>query len=363
MEKKIGILTFHFPDNYGAVLQSYSLYRKISSMGYDVELIDYVPESNAAKKGLFVRITSIKTFLSNIIRLSAYPLWLKRKNHFKRFRDVFFRMSDRYSGIGDVPYENYEMIVTGSDQTFNRNYGFTDVYFQPFNKSNNQKKIAYAPSFGSMSLSLLHEDDIAKLRDFDSISCREVDAASALSSLLNRNVPVVFDPVFLTKKDEWMQFVDKTYKRNPYVFVYDLNARDNVLKIARERFPDYEIVMYSNDPLGTVKMRGRGISFVQGASVEDFLTLIYHSDAVVTDSFHGTAFSLIMEKDFYVYISLEKAAGRITSLLECVGLRDRIVTIGNYFSPMPIDYSVVRERIERYIDKSESFLIEALDEK
>lgn len=363
MEKKIGILTFHFPDNYGAVLQTYSLFRKISSLGYDAEVIDYVPQTEASKGGVFVRLTCLKSLISNVLRLTAFPFWLSRKNKFKRFRNAYVRLSDRYSRPEDIPYEKYGTVVTGSDQTFNRNYSFTDVYFQPFVKSKGQTKVAYAPSLGSMPPSSLDNDSVDKLMDFDYLSCREKGAADALSYMLNREVPCVLDPVFLTDKEEWLKLAGWSARRKPYVFVYDLNAKDKVVKIARQRYPNHDILIYSNDPLGPVKMRGRDLHFVQGVSVEEFLGLILHSDAVVTDSFHGTAFSLIMEKDFYVCLSLEKAADRIISLLRYVGQEDRITVPDEDVKLSQPDYSVVKERLGELIGKSESFLKEALDER
>ena len=363
MEKKIGILTFHFPDNYGAVLQTYSLFRKISSLGYDAEVIDYVPQAGASKGGVFVRLTDLKSLISNVLRLVAFPFWLCRKNKIKRFRNAYIRLSDRYSRPEDIPYERYGTVVTGSDQTFNRNYGFTDVYYQPFIKSIAQTKVAYAPSMGSMPPSSLDDYSLDRLKDFDYLSCREKGASDALSDMLNREVPCVLDPVFLTSREEWLRLAGQSWRRKPYVFVYDLNAKDKVVNIARQRYPDHDIVIYSNDPLGPVKMRGRGIHFVQSTGVEDFLSLIYHSAAVVTDSFHGTAFSLIMEKDFYVYLSLEKAADRIISLLRYLGMEDRITVPDVDVKSSQPDYSVVRKKLGELITRSESFLKEALDER
>jgi hypothetical protein len=363
MEKKIGILTFHFPDNYGAVLQTYSLLRKINSLGYDAEVIDYVPGGNAGKNKVFVGLTGLKSLASNMLRLLTLPFCLIRRNRFRAFRSNFIRTSERYSAPDDIPYERYGTVVTGSDQTFNRNYDFTDVYYQPFVKSEGQTKVAYAPSLGSMSPALLDDASLDILKDFDHLSCREQDAADALSEMLNREVSCVLDPVFLTDREEWLKLTGKPCRRKPYVFVYDLNAKDKVVKIARQRYPHHDILIYSNDPLGPVKMRGQGIHFTQSAGVEDFLTLICHSDAVVTDSFHGTAFSLIMEKDFYVYLSLEKAADRIISLLQYMGLEDRITCPGKDVKSSQPDYSVVRKRLGELIARSESFLKEALDER
>lgn len=363
MEKKIGILTFHFPDNYGAVLQTYSLFRKINSMEYDVEVIDYVPGDETGKSRVFVRLTGLKSLASNMLRLLSLPFSLIRRYRFRKFRSNFIRTSERYSAPKDIPYGRYGTVITGSDQTFNRNYDFTDVYYQPFVRSEGQTKVAYAPSLGSMSPSLLDAASVERLKDFDHLSCREKGAADALSEMLGREVPCVLDPVFLTDKEEWLRLTGESCRRRPYVFVYDLNAKDKVVKIARQRYPDHDILIYSNDPLGPVKMRGRGIHFVQSTGVEDFLSLIYHSAAVVTDSFHGTAFSLIMEKDFYVYLSLEKAADRIISLLRYLGMEDRITVPDVDVKSLQPDYSVVRKKLGELITRSESFLKEALDER
>lgn len=351
---KIAILTFHFADNFGAVLQTFALEKFLECRQHDVSIINFIPQEKI-KSSFFVKSIKIRHFLGNVIRLFFYPFYLRRKILFQKFRNEYLKIGKRCSS-SDIDFSSYDVILTGSDQTFNLNYSYTEVYYQQFEKSDFQKKIAYAPSFGSYDMSLLSGKMIDALKDFDSLSCRESNGAEYLSKILNRSVSFVLDPVFLLKKQEWTRFLGKKPVDESYIFVFDLNGKENLIKMAKLVNKSKKIIMYSNDLLFHVRTKnGKGISFLKSMCVEDFLTYIYYADLVLTDSFHCTAFSILLEKSFYTYIALEKSSYRIRSILKALDLTSRIISY-NSIDENEIDYGVVSKLLTEKRLTSQKFL-------
>ena len=361
MGNNLGLLTFHFADNYGALLQTYSLFRKLTQYNEEVEIINFCPSEHS--RGLyFIKCTNIKSIVTNLLRLFYLGKWLKRRASFLNFRNSFLKMSPKYEDIDSIDFGRYGTLITGSDQTFNLKYPFTEVYYLPFTKRMGQKKIAYAPSFGSMCVADLDSKHIELLNNFDYISCREEAAAEKLTERLGREVSFVLDPVFLTSKEDWELMIDDDYLDDSYVFIYDLNGRFEIFNIAMNLFPNSRFIAFSNDILFPLKFIKSNVIFIQDLTVTDFLKYIHKAKAVVTDSFHGTAFSIIFQKEFYVYISLEAASDRIKSLLTALNLSDRIITSQSH-TETEIDYNGVNRLLKSMISESEQFIDNALNEK
>ncbi len=358
---KIGVLTFHYPNNYGALLQSYSLISYLRKMNMDAEIIDYVPlEFN--KASFFSGSHTLRGLVGNILRFPFYKKWLIRNSKLNSFRNEKIVKSARVD-VSISNFHQYDIVVTGSDQTFNRKLAFTNIYYQNYVKVVGQRKIAYAPSFGSMDLSARPDSDMLKLlMDFDSLSCREKDGADYLAKYTGYSVQHVLDPVFLTDKESWnnLATIDIPYK--DYIFIYDLNGKMQLINIAKNKFPDKKLVVFSNDTLMPYyAMSVPNLTFVQDIGIEGFLSYIKNADYVLTDSFHGTAFSVIFEKQFNVYIALEKAACRIQSLLSQLNLENRIIATGREYN-LFIDYSVVNVMLYSLIHKSKRYLLYATKE-
>lgn len=352
---KIGLLTFHFPDNFGAVLQTFALERFFENKLYDVSIINCVPRE-IEKKSFFVRSLRVRHILGNVVRLFLYPFYMKRKRLFQIFRENNLKIGTK-SGC-EIDFSFYDVICTGSDQTFNLNYPFTSVYYQIFKKRSFQKKIAYAPSFGSYDVSLLSDEMIDALKDFDGLSCRESDGALFLSEKTGRSVKEVLDPVFLLSKKEWLEMLRKRPFKENYIFVYDLNGKETLVNLALKHCKEKRVVVFSNDLMFSLRYKHRyRVSFVKCLSVEDFLTYIYYADSIFTDSFHGTAFSIIFQKQFNTYIALKNASTRIYSLLERLNLKNRIVETDSVDKSM-IDYDFVSERLKECVSISKDFFKE-----
>ena len=324
--KKIGLLTFHFPINYGALLQAFALDRYLKGIGHQVEIINYMPERHLKSYNYYRKATSFKKIIHNIVKTPFFPHYLRKRDKFRNFQQNHFSLTER-SKVYEKVLFNYDVVLTGSDQVFNINREERKVYFQPFTKEPNQKKVAYAPSFG---ISEFDDEFTAKIvdwvNDFDALSCREKSGAEYLSQLTGRDVPNVLDPVFLLSKKEWADKASKRLIDEKYIFIYELNGKKPLIDIARKIGEGYKIVMLSNDPIAKIRWAFKGVGkFIQSASIMDFISLMQNADYVVTDSFHGTAMSIIFEKEFFSYIALKSGASRIESLLSNISLEQRII--------------------------------------
>ena len=326
---KIGIFTF-FQTNYGAILQAYSLQKYLLEQpGVDAEIIDFTTSKHLESNKIFQKQKS-----GNIISKIAYlfftclrfPQLKKREKRTQSFKDKYLRFSKRYSTIDDLlrNHPTEDVYITGSDQVFRLDSPYMPVYYLGFNKVNG-KKVAYAPSFGSSVFSEQIETSIRTyVEDFDFLSCRESSGATFLQSILGRKVPVVLDPVFLRTGEDWSKIAITPSFAGEYIFVYDLNGGYDLINLANK------IKEKTNLPIVCLTRVHTRFYKVDkqcyDAGPAEFLGWIKNASFVVTDSFHGTAFSIIFNRAFFSYIALEKSSVRLKELLGKVGLENRLLT-------------------------------------
>ncbi|HZW76823.1 MAG TPA: polysaccharide pyruvyl transferase family protein [Flavobacteriaceae bacterium] len=359
LKKKIGVITFHFPLNYGALLQTFALYKYLQNQGHDVEIINYCPPQHMAKYDFYQKPQSLKNLLYYLIKSVFIFKYISKKKKFKTFRQTYLNESDLFLEGGEIVYE-YEIVLTGSDQVFNLKDGKVRLpYFQPFIKASHQRKVAYAPSFGTNIFSRELEKTIKKyIKDFDLISCREPDGTSFLQSLTTLEVKHVVDPVFLLSTAEWESYSAERMISDDYIFVYDLNGKKPLIDIAKLNKKHEKIVLLSNDPIARLRREYKDVDvFIESAGVEEFLSLIRFSKGVVTDSFHGVAFSFILEIPLLTFIALEEVGSRIKTFLTVVGRDDLLVTKLDIRKGDAIFQCVKRNEIlEEWIKRSKQFL-------
>lgn len=374
MGKKIGILTFHYAINYGALLQAYALSRACEKLGFDVELINYYNHRHERANNIIY--DAKRSFLKNIaytFLVAPHYLQLKRKyKSFLMFKREYLNLTRRFETASDliqnIPAKDF--YISGSDQVFNPAFDENImVYYQSFLKQPGTKKIAYAPSFGiSVFDDSLRERLFDLLNDFDNLSCRENDGAEFLSRLTGKNVKIVLDPVFLLDEEEWgniesdNEYIHKHEKG--YIFVYDLNGRDNLISISKklQQKVNLPIVCLTTKKYLIGKYHVEDI--IINAGPRDFLSLIHNATYVITDSFHGIAFSIIFQKQFLAYNALPKASQRIKSLLGLINLKERIIDTAN--ADEECIWQIISQKLDcqselrEYINLSVSYLNESL---
>lgn len=335
---KIGIFTF-MQSNYGAILQATALRLFLKDeLDADVEVINFTTDSHLADNKVIKKRSPV--FLKNIyyslFSLLRYGQLSTRKRKTELFKSSYLNLSQRYKTVKELldnpPKE--DIYITGSDQVFNPGKDYLPVYFLGFDKGGG-RKVAYSPSFGISSFSDSFEKDIAQyLKDFDFLSCREQSGSDFIAKIIGKEIPTLLDPVTLLSKEQWSSLAKSSYNGKGYIFVYNLNG-------------GYDLIHYANLLKQKVGLRiiclASNIthfynvdSQIYNAGPAEFLGYIRDAKYVITDSFHGTMFSLIFNKKFSTLISTPSTSSRITNILGKLELQDHIS-----FSPTEIDFESI----------------------
>lgn len=356
---KIGILTFHCSHNYGAVLQCYAMQEFLKKLGHDVKVIDYRPSYliERYKPLNFDRHKNIFWFVgSAIYRIARYPWRLRRFKAFNRFIESKFDLLP-YGGEGSAASQ-MDAYIFGSDQIWNPLVtGGDEVYWGhlPFEKCE-KKYITYAASMGKSTISEDEKTQISeRLKNIDAISVRESSLKNLLASLV-REVTLVLDPTLLVPRSIWDK-LDDNVKETGYVLIYQVEYDSNVIEFAKHiaHQLNVKIIRLEGDLNWRVKPGGKTC-----ASPEDFVSYVKHASCVVTTSFHGTAFSVIFNKPFYVLKMWESHDVRSKSLLSSLHLGNRMV--GKLDRPLfsDVDFTEANEILSRLRKDSEFFLTQNL---
>lgn len=354
---KIGILTFHEADNYGAVLQNYALLTCLRSCGHYVETINFrcknILNNNALNILPRSRVSYLggcKELISNLIHHSSR---VYKHKMFESFRHEKLCLTDPFSPKkNDKIVGEYDCIIVGSDQVWNSKIVGEDIhtFFLDFFAG---IKIAYAASSGSTNL--FPDTQIAQLKKFSDVFVRE---ASLCEYLKKRGVnnSVVMDPVFLLSKEEWLREIGTERKvKDPYLFFYFVgNNIDESIAIAKKVAKEKGIKIVTLER--TLKLPEAMV--FTASSPFDFIRLVRDAEFVVASSFHATAFSVLFEKEF-VSVPHRITGSRIEDLLHYLGFEKYIV----YSDKERIDYNLFAENkiLINAVNVSKQKLIDALN--
>ncbi|MCX7998792.1 MAG: polysaccharide pyruvyl transferase family protein [Leptospiraceae bacterium] len=293
--KTVGILTFHYIENFGAVLQAYALQEVIKKMGYYVEIIDFCP----------TKITPKSIAYSIIKKLLLRRNFLLRRNRFYLFRKNFMHLSkEKYNSSKELknkPFA-YDVYLVGSDQVWNPRYiktfGFS--YLLDFAPPN-AHKISYAASV----VEKIPEELIAKykhyLEQFRYISVREKSSKDILKEFLDREIEVCLDPALLLKAEQWQKII-KEPKQRPYkqfIVVLDYFKTKNLIKLTNRIAREKHLSVVSFSP--QIPMKERYINYYGSIYFEgpcEILWYLSNADLILTSSLHGLVFALIFGKNF-----------------------------------------------------------------
>jgi hypothetical protein len=365
---KAGLITFHYAHHYGAQLQAYALKRSVEKLGMQCEIIDYVRPDNLSGSSLFKSGISPRTLLSNIHTLVHYKRFKTRSDRFLSFyRSRLKPGTRRYNSytelLADPPV--YDFLICGSDQVWNPLI-FSEKTFDPsffLGFSQGSKRIAYAPSFGISSIPEDKKDLLRSyLEKFDAISVREAQGASIIRELAGRDVPVVLDPTLLINESDWSLLCSASVTDKPYILSYFISDPTPFFPVLRRiqeklRLPVICLCGSRKKIPGTVKT-------IYDAGPEEFLGLFRNAGFVLTNSFHGTVFSIQFKKPFYSFrIRKDSSAevnSRLVNLLNILGLEDRLSgTDAAIDSIEEIDYGPVIKKLENKREESLDYLRQA----
>ena len=381
--KKIGLAVCYDTKNFGSQLQVLATVKKIEDLGYDTEIIRY-------KKMLtptFVLQTLPRLF--NVSFLQAKMTAKKKRrqiqNHpaiaekvavrnqrFAGFVNTYFsNLSRPYAGWETLKREsakNYDMFLCGSDQLWlpnNLGSHFYTLEFAPENKP----KISYATSFGVSSIPKSQKKATARyLSRFQYLSTRELAGQRIIEELIGRKAEVVCDPTLLFDAEGWRKMIPpKPLLDEPYVFCYFLGTNEEHRCAAKEfrektglklvTCPFLDNFVESDVTFGDVQL------FDMDAA--DFVNLIRYAEYILTDSFHGSVFSILHRKKFMTFNRFgagEKNSrnSRIDTLCTLLGLSNRRFAGDVMAVQNEIEYDLVEDRLSELRDSSTRFLANAL---
>lgn len=354
--KKIGIITLHFYENFGSVLQAYALSEKIKSLypDADISIINYIPEG------------SQYTYFTEQKLLNRYE---EKRKLFDIFRHNVLGIPEKTLTAEDLSeLDTFDYLITGSDQIWNPAITHLDpAYFLDF-ADGKTVKISYAASLAiSSSHPQMSDNTFRKfLPEFDFISIREKEHEEYIQSFVNKKVETVVDPALLLTREEYIPIIPQTGLCNEkYILLYFLTHDPNAIDIGNmlAHKYGYKLIHYFADlPDHLFYADSDEFSFV---GPEGFLWYIDNAELVFTNSFHGTVFSILFETPFYTYTVKREMLSRIIYLTEMLGLESRRLT--GYIRPdditLVIDFCTARKVIEKKRDEAISFLSTALDYK
>lgn len=360
VKKKIGILTFHRVSNYGAVLQAYALETTLKNLGADCEIIDYqnsiLTDQYNPYSRTYLNIRHPKRFLKNLVLL---PHVKKRNRLFNDFRKTYLSVSEKEFDENDLPASDaYSKVIVGSDQVWNLACNGNDThYFLDFVDEKKCRRYSYAASMSTIAFSNQVEESYKKLlSSFSRISVREHSAERFIKERLGMSACTSLDPTLLLERDEW----DKLC-RNPddvteeYVLVFLMKHSNKILEKALSYAHEKKLkVLYINlyEPFA-----GHDFKSLFAVSPQNWLGYIRSAKYIITNSFHGTVFSILFEKNFTTYLLDDDGKNeRLLQLANITGLNERLRREDESIIKNDVDYSGVQERLLAERGKSLDYL-------
>lgn len=370
--KTIGTITFHDATNYGALLQAYALQKTLGGMGHVSEIIDYC----SPQRGLIglSRFHRMKHFLWDKV-VKRVLGGTKRRKHTEDFRRRHLCLSTKKYVSAETLHldpPRYDAYITGSDQVWNPTTSSNDSsYFLSFAPPG-KRLIAYGASFGVSKLKAKYISDYqGRIKRIHWLSTREIEGRSIIYKLTGRDAEIVLDPTLLIKQEQWSHVAIPYDTSAPYILCYympgDKEVNRSITMLAQQvaSLSGWKIICIGQKEYIRF-YPGRRSVFNAGPA--EFLGLLQNASFVVTNSFHGTAFSINFKKPFIVPINMNLPPGkalnsRITSLLKAVGLEDRQLPAGSNLikkDQLEVDFSEATVRLEKERMKSIAFLHNAL---
>lgn len=378
---KIGILTLPLYYNYGGILQAFALQTYLARAGHEVWVIDrrkkapgrllrlLIGAKRAAKKYLLGRPTPPVVYsyerevAAPLRRVSGHTLPFVERMLVPRTLPI-----TRRKEMKQLAKEHFDAFIVGSDQVWRPAYApyLPDYFFEFLPARFKGRRIAYAASFGVNAWSLAEKPTrrlAALLARFDAVGVRERSGIALCEHHFGKQAVEVLDPTLLLTPADYLEVLSVAEAasgpdagvRRLWVYVLDLTADKQAavdrVAAALDLVPSYH--------QGAVVKEGK-----VAAPVTEWLAGLRDADFVFTDSFHGTAFSILFNKPFFVYANPARGTARFSSLLDLFCLQERLIRASDELTgallAAPIDWSSVDRRLQGKRDEARAFLAEAL---
>lgn len=374
MKNKVGIATVTTGHNYGTSLQAYSTKEILSKLGFEGELLklkgSFINGRDIRLKKLLIMFLRSLLYKKNV--RAAFSVFIKGKEKkltsntkslFNDFSLMFLTPKEyTWKSLTDIAKtDEYISFVCGSDQVWNANTLYVDpLYYLEFAPTN--KRVAFTPSFGSSEIASYNKSVISKkLSSIKSLSVREESGCNIIYELTGRDSICLIDPTLVLSKSDWSEkfnIKDRLVSK-PYILFYFLDKPS----ISAESFVNNLKSELQIDVIGIPYKYSEGlISEYLDCGPVEFLNLVYNARFVVTDSFHGTAFSLNFGVPFATfernYGVNSNQSSRIISLLEKVGEIDKLEP--SIINHNKLNVSSIEKILEYERKKSLKYLKESL---
>ena len=352
---KVGILTQHFYKNYGGILQNWALQQILLGMGH--EPLTFEHDTCYTKRRWLMRMVKHIISERSLKRIPEYP-YKGRIGH-KPFIDFVLKHINSETVrvfTSDIEKKyGIDAFIVGSDQVWRPAFNHGRLYnmFLDF-ASDSVKKIAYAASFG-VSEWEYSKSQTEKCRElvsrFNAVSVREDSGITICRDYLGIDAQLVLDPTLLLDMKDYERICHNTPKKEPYVFVYAIRLNDDIIKLSDKKAKELRT---------SVKIIQAGNKLKREDCIEDWIASFRDAAYIVTDSFHGMAFSIIFNKPFLIVKNESGGNARYYSLLKQLGLENRIVDNINCLPEIEINWEIVNEKRKSLKESSIHFLITAL---
>lgn len=357
---KIGIITWYKVDNYGAALLAYAMQRVFEGLGHQVVFLRYTRKTTVQLAQINSGFTKLMRFLRNQTpnRIASKKCAEKKSKAFQDFRDKYLSIGDYYNRENDL-----DIVVVGSDQIFDCKYEYNEFQYGKGVKCNNV--IAYAPSFGETNLASIIDHVNRKeiqesLLRFRALSSRDENTFNIINHLTGNKPAMVIDPVllygFASEKTDWNQkIIDDSYL---LVYAWGGTTGSKEFAVSITNFA-------RKNRLRTVSVGDRrpwcDYNFAS-ASPKEFFQLFSNTSMVITNMFHGTCFSILLNKPFYS-LAMPHNKNKLEGLLQQFNLQNQIIydvkTITNVGIPS-VNFAELNKNIELEQSESMKYLCKVL---
>jgi len=362
---KICLLTLHSTTNYGGILQCYATQKILENFG-EVKILNYrnkffKKQTQLVRFGMQPR--DVLRIAKDLCRLYSRYHTINKFQEFINSRLNLHAFND--SQLSDLVGE-FDVFIVGSDQVWNpkilgEKNEFDDIYLLNFVKD--KRKVSYASSMGSYEVSN-GDKLISALSSFNYLSLREKDSANSISKILDREVSHVLDPTLLYDKKDWTSMLNlSSSNNNKYIFLYAIK-KDKIFVEAVNSFSEklgIDVIIVDQDPYISFNVTRH----YKSAGPELFLSLLLNAELIITNSFHGTAFSINFEKSFYTTVP-HSSPNRVVSLLSSVGLSDRLIAnqnqLNNICHDQQLDFTDASQKLTKLRNLSLEYLKRSLKE-
>lgn len=361
---KIGILTFPNSVSHGACLQMIALQDTVRRLGHEVEILNYhnpfMKTDKHTRKGRHPLKCALQWQVRRLMHRRLYANFARferrQANHYpaRPFTD-----KKKLTALG----QRYDAVICGSDQVWNPYITGGDLsYFLDFCDADT-KRVAYAPSFGVEAFPDGFMDSVTtELERFHALSAREQSGKELVERLTDRTAPLVVDPTWLVDADRWAQMETvHPAAQGDYVLYFVVHQSKELLArcraFAKER--GLRVVVIGGNPIIARKNTDPMLTYATDVAPDQWLYLMHNARYVFTNSFHGTAFSVLFERDVYVQVP-PRSGSRVLQVLKNLGMEHCEVRSEEALSDRPVDYDYARTVFARLRADSIAYLENAL---